>query len=499
MKKLLLIVFVLVAAVLLGLPWFFGAQLEKRLPEVIAQGAREAERYGLALQLRNYRRGYFTSTAQMLLVYQPPGEQVPLYQGVMTLDIRHAPLLASGFDFMTAHLFSDNDAQGVLAQTLPPDFLAASASVGLNGRLQIEGRLLEARANVQPSPDRPQHLAFHGAQFQVQSSLTGYPERGQGTLDLAGATFTDGDQRWQLLPLRLTFASEDVYEAQAQLPELVLQHSLHALSAREQIRIGGFSARMQQGLSAEGKPYPHSLDYHIADVNWAREQHGETHTQHLRDLHLNMTLRQSDSHAPNAILSVSGQALQLDLPGAWQEIAPEAFSASLEWQPFRIEEALALLDALRHPLPPPQYVPLPDALRHVSLPSGVALVLHYLADHMAHDAARARLEVRLMRQEAPLLSAEVFVQEHIDAPNSTAALQALVHAWDHSARLPELLQGSRLHVFASKPFVQKSGLGVALLFSGRKHFLDGEGQFKLDAVVDDGTITVNGDLLPLKP
>lgn len=499
MKKLLLMIFVPVAAGLFGLPWFFGAQLEKRLPAVIAQGAREAERYGLALQLRNYRRGYFTSTAQMLLVYQPPGEQVPLYQGVMTLDIRHAPLLASGFDFMTAHLFSDNDAQGVLAQALPPDFLAASASVGLNGHLRIEGRLLETRTNLFPHPNRPQHLAFHGARFQIDSTLTGYPERGKGFVELDGVTFTDDEQRWHLMPLRIGFAGEDTYEAQAQLPELVLQHSLHALSAREHIRISGFRAQMQQGLSADGKPYPHSLQYHIADFNWAREQYGETHTQHLRDLNLHATLRQSDSQAPNATLHVSGQALQLDLPGGWQDIAPETFESTLEWQPFRIEDASALLDALRHPLPAAQYVPLPEAWRHVQLPPGAGHVLHYLAGHMARDTVRARWHMRLSRRDEVLLSAEGHLHEHIRGENSTDVLQTLADAWGHNARLPALLQGSRLHIFANQPFVQKSGLGIALLFSGHKAYLDGEGQFKLDALVDTGGITVNGDLLPLAP
>lgn len=498
MKKIFLILLAVVVVLLVGMPWFLGAQLEKRLPSVIAQGAQEAERYGLALHLRNYQRGYLTSTAQMLLLYQPPGEQIPLYQGNITLNIRHAPLLASGFNFMMARLQSDDDAQGVLAQALPAGFLEANAGVGLGGRLHINGRLMETRTNLLPRPNRPQHLAFHGARFQIESTLAGYPERGKGHLELHGVTFTDGDQRWHIAPLRIDFTSEDVYEAQAQLPELILQHSLHALSAREQIRIGGFTARMQQGLSPEGKPYPHKLDYHITDFKWIREQHGETYTRHLRDLSLNAALRRNDG-APSVALNMHGQVLQLDLAGSWQDIAPENFSGSVELQPFDIKEALALLDALRHPLPDTQHVPLPDKLRHLQLPAGASHVVHYLAAHMARQDVRLRWQMYLQRQGETLVSVEGNWQEHMNAANSMELLKEFVSALDHTARLPTFLKGSRIHIVASTPFMQKSGLGIALLFAGFRQYLDDAGQFKLDAVVDEGKITVNEKLLPLTP
>ena len=499
MKKILLILFFTLIALLAGLPWFFGAQLQKRLPDIIAQGAREAERYGLALHLRNYRRGYLTSSAQMLLLYQPPGAQIPLYQGIMTLDIRHAPLLASGFNFMTAHLHSDNDAQGALAQALPDDFLNASTSVGLNGHLHLQGRLLAAHTNLLPHPNRPQHLAFHGARFAVDSTLTGYPDKGRGQLELHGATFTDDDQRWHLQPLHIHFASEERYEAQAHMPELTLQHSLHATAAREQIRIGGFRAQMQQGLAADGSAYPHSLTYHIDDFHWASEQHGETRTQHLRDLALNATLRQNGQQIPNASVNISATALQLDLPGGWQDIAPEHIASHLELEPFGIPAALELLDRLRHPLPDAQYLPLPDSLSHLNPPGGIRRILHYLAARMGKENVRAHWQLTLTRKNEPLLRADLHLAEHINAADSMTLLQELADAINHSARLPGKLHGSRLHLFASAPFVQKSGLGITLLFSGQQRYLDHDKQFKLDGVINENNISINGEALPLTP
>lgn len=498
MKKAILILFFAIAALLLALPWYVGAELEKRLPDVIARGAQEAQRYGLGVQLRNYRRGWMTSQAQMLVLYQPPGEQVPLYQGLADLDIHHAPVFTSGFDVMRARLRSDDDAQGALAQALPGGFLDVNAAVGADGALQIEGRLREADTTLQTHPNRPQHLAFHGAQFAVSSTLTGYPERGRGALELAGLTFTDGDQRWHLSPVQLTFAAEDAYEAQAHIPELILQHSIHALGSREQIRLRDFRARMEQGLSAQGNPYPHSLDYHIADLQWTHERQGQTQNRHLHDLNMNMTLRQ---HAltPGAALRFSGRAQHLDLPGGWQDIAPDRFESLLELQPFRIEQALALLDALRHPLSKAQYVPLPDNLSHVQLPAGAAHILHYLAALMAKEEVTLQGGLRAERAGETLATAQWYMHEHMQAANGTEILQQLADAVGHNARLPALLHGSRVHLAAARPFVQKSGLGLSLIFAGQQHFLDENGQFKLDALIDKTTITVNGALVPLRP
>ena len=78
-------------------------------------------------------------------------------------------------------------------------------------------------------------------------------------------------------------------------------------------------------------------------------------------------------------------------------------------------------------------------------------------------------------------------------------LQELADAINHSARLPGKLHGSRLHLFASAPFVQKSGLGIALLFSGQQRYLDHDKQFKLDGVINENNISINGEALPLTP
>ena len=494
MKKILLLITLALAAVIAALPWFLGKQLEERLPAQIALGVREAERYGLALHLRNYRRGYLTSHAELLLLYQPPGQQIPLYQGTAQLDIRHAPLLASGLNILSARLRSANDAQGELAQALPPDFLDVTASLSLNGGLAIDGRLQEARTNLLPHPNTPQHLVFHGAHFQFASTLTGYPERSRGSLELAGFTFTDDNQRWQLSPLRIDFESHDPFEATASFAELTLQHSVHALSAREHIRLSGFSAAMQQGLTADNQPYPQTLAYRIADFNWTREQHGETRTQHLRDLTLDVTLRQNEL-IPNATLAMSAQALQLDLPGGWQDIAPEQLHSTLWLEPFTIEQALNLLDRLRRPLPEAQYLPLPDSLSHLNPPPGASRILHYLGEQMARHDVRARWNASLSRQQETLIEGELYLEESIQAPDSMTLLQDLAYALDHPRQLPALLSGSRIHLAASKAFVQKSGLGIALLFSGQQRYLNSDGTFTLDTVISDDAVTINGELL----
>ena len=493
MKKVLLILSIVIAALVGGLPWLIGSQLEKHLPAQIAANAHHAARYGLAIQLRNYQRHYLTSRGEMLIMYQPPGQQVPLYQGVATLELRHAPLLASGFDFLIARLRSDNDALGELAQALPADFLEANASLGMNGKLLIDATLQSAQSNLLPHPNNPQHLAFHGAQFHWQSTLTGYPYRGQGHVQIAGLTVIDRDQRWQLAPLRIDFVSHDRFEGEAHLPEFMLQHSVHALSAREQLKLGPLRVAMQQGLAADGSAYPQSLNYHIADANWTHEQQGQSETQHLADLTLNVTLRPGDGQAPGAQLQASGKALQLALPGSWQDIAPDTFRTSLTLQPFTPDEAMHLLDRLRHPLPPAAYLPLPDSLAHLTPHPGVSRILHYLAGLMAKDNVHARWQLTLDKSGAPLLQSDIVLEEAIDSTDSMSTLHLLADAFDHPGRLPGLLNGSRLHLHAVPEFVRKSGLGLTLLFSGQaQQWLAADGSLAFDALISPDSITING-------
>ncbi|MDO5091587.1 MAG: DUF945 family protein [Cardiobacteriaceae bacterium] len=494
MKKVLLIVSIVILAALGGLPWLLGTQLEKHLPAQIAASAKEAARYGLAIQLRNYQRHYLSSRGEILVVYQPPGQQVPLYQGVAALEVRHAPLLTSGFNLLMARLTSDDDAQGELAQALPAAFLDARAALGIDGTLALDATLQGAQSNLLPHPNHPQHLAFLGAQFRWQSTLTGYPHRGQGHVQLAGLTFTDRDQRWQLEPLRIDFASHDRYEGEGQLPEFILRHSVHAHSAREQLKIAGMRFAMQQGLTGDGRAYPQSLDYHIADALWTHEQQGQSDTQHLTDLNLNVTLRPGDGDTPGAQLRVSGQALQLALPGGWQDIAPDAFRASLTLHPFTPEEAMLLLDRLRHPLPPAAYLPLPEHLAHLAPHPGLSRILHYLAGLMAKDAVRARLQGELERNGAPLFAGELILEEAMDGASGADLLHRLADAVNYPAKLPALLAGSRLHAEATPEFVRKSGLGLALLIAGQaKQWLAGDGSLLLDALISADSITINGE------
>ena len=493
MKKVLLILSIVIAALVGGLPWLIGSQLEKHLPAQIAANAHHAARYGLAIQLRNYQRHYLTSRGEMLIMYQPPGQQVPLYQGVATLELRHAPLLASGFDFLIARLRSDNDALGELAQALPADFLEANASLGMNGKLLIDATLQSAQSNLLPHPNNPQHLAFHGAQFHWQSTLTGYPYRGQGHVQIAGLTVIDRDQRWQLAPLRIDFVSHDRFEGEAHLPEFMLQHSVHALSAREQLKLGPLRVAMQQGLAADGSAYPQSLNYHIADANWTHEQQGQSKTQHLVDLTLNVTLRPGDGQAPGAQLQASGKALQLALPGSWQDIAPDTFRTSLTLQPFTPDEAMHLLDRLRHPLPPAAYLPLPDSLAHLTPHPGVSRILHYLAGLMAKDNVHARWQFTLGKNDGQLLEGELILKEAISETDAMNVLHRLAEAANAPHKLPVLLHGSRLHLHAVPEFVRKSGLGLTLLFSGQaQQWLAADGSLAFDALISPDSITING-------
>lgn len=494
MKKVLLILSLVIVALIGGLPWLLGSQLEKHLPAQIAANAHHAARYGLAIQLRNYQRHYLTSRGEMLVMYQPPGQQVPLYQGVATLELRHAPLLASGFSFLIARLKSDNDAQGELAQALPADFLDANASLGIDGKLLIDATLQSAQSNLLPHPNHPQHLAFHGAQFHWQSTLTGYPYRGHGQVQLAGLTVTDRDQRWQLAPLRIDFVSHDRFEGEAHLPEFLLQHSVHALSAREQLKLGPLRVAMQQGLAADGRAYPQILDYHIADANWTCEQQGQSETQHLADLNLNVTLRPGDGQPPTAQLRASGKALQLNLPGGWQDIAPDTFHTGLTLQPFTPDEAMHLLDRLRHPLPPAAYLPLPDTLAHLTPHPGVSRILHYLAGLMAKDNVHARWQFALGKNGNPLLEGDIILEEAVSETDGMAVLHRLAAAVNAPQQLPTLLHGSRLHLHAVPEFVRKSGLGLSLLFSGHApQWLASDGSLALDALISPDGITINGE------
>ena len=119
MKKTILAIAVLYGIAALGVPYFVGDQIEKNAQQFFrsSQKQQQLAAQGIKLTLKQYNKGYFSSTADIHLTVTDIMSDEVYYDGDFVADIQHAPLSLSGLDAAHIHATGTSKPTGVSTAT----------------------------------------------------------------------------------------------------------------------------------------------------------------------------------------------------------------------------------------------------------------------------------------------------------------------------------------------------------------------------------------------
>ena len=179
-------------------PSFLAPQIDERLHAFLeGPAARQLQARGIELELANYRRGYFSSQADIRVSIRPYSGQPTWYSTTLHARINHAPLLNSGINLFSANI-RNGKSDGRLAAWLPEDHLH------LQTRFAILGQIHQI---IRIAPNRTPNLESDGISLSWHTHIRA-PERGNGEWLLGKQQWLEGRRRLDISRSSGTYRSD---------------------------------------------------------------------------------------------------------------------------------------------------------------------------------------------------------------------------------------------------------------------------------------------------
>ena len=179
-------------------PSFLAPQIDERLHAFLeGSAARQLQARGIELELANYRRGYFSSQADIRVSIRPYSGQPTWYSTTLHARINHAPLLNSGINLFSANI-RNGKSDGRLAAWLPEDHLH------LQTRFAILGQIHQI---IRIAPNRTPNLESDGISLSWHTHIRA-PERGNGEWLLGKQQWLEGRRRLDISRSSGTYRSD---------------------------------------------------------------------------------------------------------------------------------------------------------------------------------------------------------------------------------------------------------------------------------------------------
>ena len=179
-------------------PSFLAPQIDERLHAFLeSPAARQLQARGIELELANYRRGYFSSQADIRVSIRPYSGQPTWYSTTLHARINHAPLLNSGINLFSANI-RNGKSDGRLAAWLPEDHLH------LQTRFAILGQIHQI---IRIAPNRTPNLESDGISLSWHTHIRA-PERGNGEWLLGKQQWLEGRRRLDISRSSGTYRSD---------------------------------------------------------------------------------------------------------------------------------------------------------------------------------------------------------------------------------------------------------------------------------------------------
>ena len=179
-------------------PSFLAPQIDERLHAFLeSPAARQLQARGIELELANYRRGYFSSQADIRVSIRPYSGQPTWYSTTLHARINHAPLLNSGINLFSANI-RNGKSDGRLAAWLPEDYLH------LQTRFAILGQIHQI---IRIAPNRTPNLESDGISLSWHTHIRA-PERGNGEWLLGKQQWLEGRRRLDISRSSGTYRSD---------------------------------------------------------------------------------------------------------------------------------------------------------------------------------------------------------------------------------------------------------------------------------------------------
>ncbi|WP_298644196.1 hypothetical protein [uncultured Cardiobacterium sp.] len=189
LTKILAFIAVIWLLIALAAPSFLAPEIEKQTRTFFKSADIDRLRdKGIELSLENYRRSYFSSSADIRLSIRPFSGQPTWYSTTLHARINHAPLVNSGLNLFSASL-TNSETDGSLAAYIPDGHLHIKAGLAALGQLH---QTIRIEKNETPN------LSSEGISLSWHSHIR-HPDQGNGEWLL-------GTQQWQKNGTRLDIA-----------------------------------------------------------------------------------------------------------------------------------------------------------------------------------------------------------------------------------------------------------------------------------------------------
>lgn len=189
LTKILAFIAVIWLLIALAAPSFLAPEIEKQTRTFFKSADIDRLRdKGIELGLENYRRSYFSSSADIRLSIRPFSGQPTWYSTTLHARINHAPLVNSGLNLFSASL-TNSATDGSLAAYIPDGHLHIKAGLAALGQLH---QTIRIEKNETPN------LSSEGISLSWHSHIR-HPDQGNGEWLL-------GTQQWQKNGTRLDIA-----------------------------------------------------------------------------------------------------------------------------------------------------------------------------------------------------------------------------------------------------------------------------------------------------
>ena len=189
LTKILAFIAVIWLLIALAAPSFLAPEIEKQTRTFFKSADIDRLRdKGIELGLENYRRSYFSSSADIRLSIRPFSGQPTWYSTTLHARIHHAPLVNSGLNLFSASL-TNSATDGSLAAYIPDGHLHIKAGLAALGQLH---QTIRIEKNETPN------LSSEGISLSWHSHIR-HPNQGNGEWLL-------GTQQWQKNGTRLDIA-----------------------------------------------------------------------------------------------------------------------------------------------------------------------------------------------------------------------------------------------------------------------------------------------------
>ncbi|MBV7433640.1 YdgA family protein [Cardiobacteriaceae bacterium TAE3-ERU3] len=487
MKKTILTIAVLYGVAALGAPYFVGDQIEKNAQQFF-QNSRQQQQLaeqGIELSLKQYDKGYFSSTADIHMTASDIITGEVYYDGDFKADIKHAPLSLSGLNAANIHATGTSKPSGSVGDHVPEDFITLDARQSLidliSGKRNIHTDLALSAVKTRIEDDTDMDFQGLNAHFTASASNTEWEDV---KIEFVGLKFASNEQEADvsIKPFTINTETKSDTEVDVKLDKLDVVFNNHQDNLYITLTMNDFVESVSVlRMNDDGSLYlPSHIGLSFSNLTLNSKEDSQTGELHIEDgdFRLGFTPTEGDDYALNVKLKATPK-----LSGFFAEetpLQPQNIDINAQIAPFTEDYLRIKLQEIYN-----------EVSRNPGMASNIigSALFPMIQENAFQQDMTTKINASIDGQSGKLMTADGEIHEYLKKDSD------IMNMMFDQRKIPQYLHGTKLNIFASEQFLNQTGLGAELGYA-QASLIDAEGNLKLDLSITDDQVLLNGQPAP---